>query len=95
MKESQIQSLILGYLNTLENSKAFKIPANLNKGISDIVCCYKGQYLAIEVKKTSTRLNLSPLQFKHKYEIEKALGKHLIATSVQDVKEFIKELGDE
>lgn len=51
-KESTIQRQILNYLNSLPSCKAYNMHGNAWQGAGrpDIIACYKGQFLAWEIK---------------------------------------------
>lgn len=87
MKESVVQSKILAYLHTLPGCWTVKTIATNKPGTPDILCCYKGHFIAIEVK--APKGVVSKLQ---KYQIKKlkeAGATAIVAYSVQDVKDFI------
>lgn len=57
-------------------------------GLPDIIGCYRGQFIAIEVKRPSTREKVTPAQ-KHAIEtIRKNRGHAFVATSVEEVLEY-------
>lgn len=61
-------------------------------GIPDILACYKGRFLAIEVKVPGKRDTVTPRQSLQKERIESAGGLSLIVTSVDEVSDMIQEL---
>ena len=52
MKEKAIENKIKQYLKTVEDLYFFKEHGGLygTAGVPDIICCYKGRFIAIEVK---------------------------------------------
>lgn len=59
------------------------------KGIPDIIGCYKGRFIAIEVKAEGGVL--TEWQEKELKSIDRASGWTLIAYCVEDVKKFFEE----
>ena len=62
----------------------------MKAGIPDIICCYKGIFIGIETKVGKNKM--SKLQEEHKKEIEKAGGIHILAYSLEDVKNIINKI---
>lgn len=86
--EQDIQRKILKYLET-KHIYVVKVISASKAGVPDILCCYQGKFLAIEVKTPNTRHNTSELQ---KYNISKIIGaggKAIVAWDVKQVEEFI------
>ena len=52
MKEKAIENKIKQYLKTVEDLYFFKEHGGLygTAGVPDIICCYKGRFIALEVK---------------------------------------------
>ena len=52
MKEKAIENKIKQYLKTVEDIYFFKEHGGLygTAGVPDIICCYKGRFIALEVK---------------------------------------------
>jgi Holliday junction resolvase len=50
-----LQSKILKYLEGLDHCWAVKVISSNKRGCPDILCCYRGMFLAIEVKEGSGR----------------------------------------
>ncbi len=89
-KEALIQKEILQYLNSLPDTFAVKIQQGPYSyiGISDILCCRHGIFIAIEVKKKPNRP--TPLQLEFLRKVSDAGGIGIVAYSVEDVKKIIK-----
>jgi hypothetical protein len=50
--EKTIQSNIIKWLNAQPCTWAVKFPGVLRRGVPDVLCCYRGRFVAFEVKKT-------------------------------------------
>jgi len=90
MTEQQVQKKIITYLESLDESYVVKVVSATRAGVPDIICCIGGIFVGIEVKRPSSRNNVSKLQLYNLSSIERALGKSLIAWNVEMVKEFIE-----
>lgn len=90
MKEKTITNQILKYLKSLPECFAFKEHGGLygTSGIPDIIVCYKGKFLAFEVK--TEKGKLSKLQEMAIAKIRKANGMAFKVTSLEEVKEILK-----
>jgi len=87
MKESQIQSKIIKELKQM-GAYVVKVVSGTRDGIPDLLLCYKGKFIALEIKKDS-KSNLSELQ---KYNIDKitlAGGIALPVYGLQDWRENV------
>lgn len=60
-------------------------------GIPDLLCCWGGLFFGIEVKDPNGKP--SAIQLAQGARIKKAKGHFIIATSVQDVKDYIEKEG--
>ena len=60
-------------------------------GIPDLLCCWYGLFFGIEVKDPNGKP--SAIQLAQGARIKKAKGHFIIATSVQDVKDYIEKEG--
>lgn len=93
MKESAIQAKILNYLNRLPECKVVNNHGNAYQGAGrpDIFACYRGRFLALEVKNETgqpTKLQL------HELAKWKAAGAITgIVRSVDDVEKLIEGVG--
>ena len=93
-KEQDIQKAICNYLTSLGNTIATVYTAAgiySRKGVPDIFACLKGRYLQIEVKKPGETPSEAQKAFMR--GINKCGGIAFYATSVQDVKDKLKEYG--
>lgn len=89
MTEQQIQTNILKYLKSI-GAYAVKTIVSSKSGTPDILCCYQGKFLAIEVKRKGGIV--SALQDYTIRKIQDAEGIAMIAYGVEDVKEQICRL---
>ena len=92
MKEKTITNKILRYLKEQPCCFAFKEHGGAygTAGIPDIICCYKGKFVAFEVK--TPRGKLSKLQEIIIQKIKNANGIAYKVTSLEDVKEILENL---
>ena len=90
MKEKTITNQILKYLKSEPECFAFKEHGGIYgvSGIPDIICCYKGKFMAFEVKTTQGRL--SKLQEVTIKRINESGGMAFKVTSLQEVKNILK-----
>lgn len=95
MKEKTITNQILKYLKSLPGCFAFKEHGGLygTSGIPDIIVCYKGKFMAFEVK--TEKGKLSKLQEITIEKIQNAKGIAFKVTSLEEVKEILKGMMQE
>lgn len=92
--EGAIKALICQYLksNNIFHwvNQAGKIPGRklIKTGVTDILGCYRGKMLAIEVKAPSGKLTDEQAEFI--YAVRSNGGIAFVARSVEDVKENLK-----
>lgn len=93
-KESRLVKKIKDYLNSLDNSFFYKTHGNRfqQAGISDLIGCLNGTFVAIEVKTESNKSGVTRLQASFLNTIEKCKGVSFVASSLEDVKERISLL---
>jgi hypothetical protein len=68
--------------------KSWQGPMSYPKGIADILGCYQGRMLAIEVKRPGGRVSLEQKRFIKRVNAEGGIG--FVAYSVDDVVERLK-----
>ncbi|MEW8997915.1 MAG: VRR-NUC domain-containing protein [Thermoanaerobacter sp.] len=80
------------YLKTLDKCFFWKEHGGMygTAGISDIICCYKGRFVAFEVKRPGKQL--TKLQEKTIKDIQTAGGQAYVVRSVDEVKKIMEEL---
>lgn len=85
--EPELTKQIMGYLAYIPDSTFKKIRGSMGmKGILDIIGCWKGQYIEIEIK--TERGKLKPHQLQRIMQIRKAGGISGVVKSVEDVEEI-------
>ncbi len=88
--EKPIQKEILRLLKSRGAWPVKVIAANIN-GCPDILCCYKGLFVALEVKATSGRV--TPLQQYNNQKInDKAEGIARVVRSAEEVEVLLEEI---
>ena len=90
--EAAIKRKICKYLDTLTNCYWERRNAagfNYKKGIPDLWCLYKGVHYEIETKDPNG--DTSVMQDKYKIILENAGCVYILAKSLEDVKNIIKE----
>ena len=86
--ESEIQAQILKWLRE-HGIFCFKVAMASPNGIPDVICCFDGKFIALEIKRND-RSRVAPLQWKRKEQIEDAGGESYIVWSVDMVKEIFE-----
>lgn len=92
MLEKDIVAAIRRYLATLGEDVFFWKEhggAYGTSGVPDIICCYRGRFLGLEVKRPGGRL--TPLQERTLARISAAGGIARRVESVEDVKDIIRQ----
>lgn len=90
MKEQVVQKAIIKYLKT--KAYVVKIVSASKSGIPDLLVCYKGKFIALEVKTPDKKNNVSDLQEHNISEIMKYGGLAYVVWELKQVKEIIKGL---
>ena len=91
-KEQDIQTKIMDYITSIGGLpiKFNNIGIYAKAGVSDILACVKGRFVAIEVKRPGKKP--SPLQENFINAINTIGGLAFWADNLQDVKDKLKEL---
>jgi len=89
MLEKNITNKILKYLKSLDGCFCFKMHGGRysTAGVPDIICCYKGVFVAFEVKTVTGRV--TELQRATIKNINRAGGVAVVVRSVDEVKRII------
>jgi len=87
--EQALQKKILNYLDSIGCWTVKTITTNKN-GTPDIVACYQGRFVAIEVKAPGKLRTVSKLQQYQIDRINEAGGLAFAADSLETVKDIIK-----
>ena len=92
MLEKDITNAILRYLRSLPECFCFKEHGGAygSAGIPDIICCYRGRFLGLEVKQPGKQL--TRLQEVMLERIRAALGEAHMVTSTAEVRTIIERL---
>lgn len=85
--EQDIQRKIIKYLESI-GAYVVKVVSASKAGVPDILCCYNGKFIGIEVKKPEAKNTVSELQKYNLAKIEACGGLSLVAWDLQIVKEF-------
>ena len=92
-EEKRIENEIKDYIKSC-GGLCYKIHGGdpyQESGIPDLLCCWGGLFFGIEVKDPKGKP--SAIQLAQGIRIKKAKGHFIIATSVQDVKDYIEKEG--
>jgi hypothetical protein len=92
MKESDIVKAILKYLKTLPDCFCWKEHGGMygTAGIPDIICCYRGRFVAFEVKTETDKT--TALQESVINKIQKCGGKAAVVRSAENVRAVLEEM---
>lgn len=91
MKEQDIQRKIIKYLESV-GAYVVKVVASNKSGTPDILACYRGIFLAIEVKRPETKTNVSELQEYNIKKIKEAGGVAIVSWDLDAVKATINDI---
>lgn len=94
MTESKVQASILKYLKSV-NAYCVKVQMANRSGIPDIIACYKGKFIGIEVKTETTQRNTSKLQEANLKMIVESEGIAIVAWEISQVKEIIGRIDND
>ena len=92
-REKEIENEIKAYISS-KGGLCYKIHGGdlyQETGIPDLLCCWSGLFFGIEVKDPQGKP--SAIQLAQGARIKKAGGHFIIATSLQDVKNYLLEEG--
>ena len=92
IKEQNIQTSIMNYISSIGGLpiKFNNIGIYAKAGVSDILACIKGRFVAIEVKRPGNKPTAVQLQFIT--AVNNIGGLAFWADNLQDVKDKLKEL---
>ena len=91
MKEQDIQRKIIKYLESV-GAYVVKVVASNKSGTPDILACYRGIFLAIEVKRPETKTNVSELQEYNIKKIKEAGGIAIVSWDLDAVKAVVERI---
>lgn len=87
--EKNLKVRVLKYLSTFKNIWVYKTSDIWRSGIPDIIICFNGKFIAIELKKIGN--TATPLQRHEIFKIRDAGGKARVCYCLEDVKNIIKQ----
>ena len=91
MKEQDYQRKII---KALEERGAYvvKVISASKKGVPDVIVCYLGQFIGVEVKQPHKLHTVTKLQKYNLDKIKKAGGYSCVASSIDDVIGILQEI---
>ena len=92
MLEKEIVTQIMRHLKTVPGCFAWKQHGGMYgvAGLPDVICCYRGRFVAFEVKTPTGKL--SKIQGITIQRIREAKGEAFKVTSVEEAKRILKNL---
>ena len=80
MTENQIKTKLMAWLKTIPKCKSFRVEQRpgMGRGVSDILICYRGIFMAVEVKLQGKKP--TALQRKFLDDVVKAGGRAIVIT---------------
>ena len=91
MKEQDIQRKIIKYLESV-GAYVVKVVASNKSGTPDILACYRGIFLAVEVKRPETKTSVSELQEYNIKKIKEAGGIAIVSWDLDAVKAVVENI---
>jgi len=92
--EAQIQAEILNYLRLLAPACwVIKAAVCNERGVPDILCCYRGRFVGLEVKTAKGRIS-GPQRVQND-RIRRACGRAVVVRSVADVRVVLEHIDEE
>ena len=95
--EKLLTTTTVKYLNSLDGVFAIRIvpsPLTSMRGMSDILCCYHGKFIAIELKVGKNK----PTRLQEKFLSDvknKGLGYSFVCWSINDVKKCLSRVAND
>jgi hypothetical protein len=92
MTEASLTAKIRGYLNELDDSFFYKAKGDprQRKGLPDLIGCYRGRFVGLEVKLPRNSRGLTKYQEETLLKIKRAGGVAYVVRSLADVKRVFK-----
>ena len=92
--ESMIQAVIMKYLRSLgQLCWVIKTEICNERGVPDILCCYRGRFAAFEVKTAKGKIS-GPQRVQNE-RIRRACGRAVVVRTVEDVQAMLKHIDKE
>ena len=91
MREKTVENKIKDYLFE-KGIYHFKVHGSkfMPSGIADIICCFNGSFLAIEVKRPGAKNEQSEQQKVHERNVIKSGGTYLLVDSLEEVVSYVE-----
>lgn len=91
MREKTVETKIKDYLFS-KGIYHFKVHGSkfMPVGIADIICCFNGSFLAIEVKRPGAKNEQSEAQKVHERNVIKSGGTYLLVDSLEEVVDYVE-----
>ena len=94
MSEAKIQARILKYLRSLGRvCWAVKAAVCNERGVPDILCCYRGRFVGLEVKTETGRIS-GPQRIQNE-RIRRACGRAVVVHGIEDVQAVLEHIDKE
>ena len=92
--ESQIQALILKFMRTFGPACwVIKAAVCNERGVPDILCCYRGRFVGFEVKTETGRIS-GPQRIQNE-RIRRACGRAVVVRGIDDVQAVLEHINKE
>jgi Holliday junction resolvase len=91
MKEQTYQKKLIEYLEK-RGAYVVKVISASKKGVPDIIACYKGKFIGVEVKTPQKIKNTTELQEYNLKMIQQAGGYAIVACYEKDLEDIIEEI---
>ena len=90
--EAKVKDAIRAYLKEIGAYQFWPVQTGYGAATVDVLVCWRGLFLAIEVKRPDTRPEPTPRQKSVLQEVAGASGATVVAYSVEDVRERLRAL---
>jgi len=90
MKESALQNKVIKYLED-KGAYVVKVIAASKSGIPDLLVCYRGKFISIELKAPGKLEEVTPLQIYKRNLVIQSGGTAIIADNLETVKGLLND----
>lgn len=90
MKESALQNKVIKYLED-RGAYVVKVIAASKSGVPDLLVCYKGKFISIELKAPGKLKEVTPLQIYNRNLVIQSGGTAIIADNLETVKGLLND----
>lgn len=94
MLESTLQKQVISWLRTIPRLFVIKTVTTNRRGIPDLIICYRGYFIYIELKTKSAHSTLTPLQLHTIKTLDSCGAYGFVATSLQQCQENLLNIID-